>query len=223
MDLSRVKDRDGLKARHRPYWQRLSPGRYLGYRTSAREGSGTWIARVYDEQGRNYRFKSLGDFAGVSSRDQFAAAKKLAEEFADLVESGGHAKVVIETVEQACRSYEELKPEAAGRFKRHIYSDPIANVKLAKLRKHHLAEWRRRLEGKPALISRRKEGEEKVRPRAASSVNRDMAILRAALNKVLPHGTPGRDSAWQEALKANKNTDGRRTLDQPRIFATRHD
>jgi integrase len=85
-------------------------------------------------------------------------------------------------------------------------------VKLSKLRRRHVKEWRDRLEAQPALVSRRKEGEAIHRKRAASTVNRDMAILRAALAKVLSPGAPNSEAAWQEALKAAQNANGRRTL-----------
>ncbi|HEX8222919.1 MAG TPA: integrase, partial [Allosphingosinicella sp.] len=39
-----------------------------------------------------------------------------------------------------------------------------------------------------------------------------MAVLRAELNKVMAHGTPGTEAAWQEALRPIKNADRQRTL-----------
>lgn len=216
MDLSTVKQREALKARREPYWQRISPGRYLGYRPSAREGVGTWIARAYDEDKRSYRLKALGDFAELPSRDRFAAAKKEAETFADNVEAGGVVQAKVETVADACRNYlagiNDDNGIADGVFRRHVFADPLAKVKLDKLRRHHLREWRKRLERAPAVISRRKEGERRVKVRAKSTVNRDMAPLRAALNKVLAPGTPGTEAAWQEALKPFKSADKRRLL-----------
>ena len=212
MDLSTVKQREALRARREPYWQRLSPGRYLGYRPSAREGSGTWIARAYDDQQRGYKLKSLGDFAELPAREQFAVAKKEAEAFAETVEAGGVAQVKVETVKDACARYAELNTEAEGRFKRYVYADPLAKVKLAKLRRNHVQAWRERLEARPALVSRRKKGEAVTRPRAPASINRDMAMLRAALNKVLAPGNPGTEAAWQEPLKAIRNADRQRTL-----------
>lgn len=212
LDLSRVKERESLRSRREPHWQRLRPGCFLGYRPSARGGAGTWIARAYDEDRRQYRLKSLGDFGAVPSRDQFALAKKEAEKFAELVETGGAHEEPIETVEEACRRYAKSNAEATGRFKRLVYNDPLAKLRLTKLRRHHLREWRERLESKPALVSRCKKGEQRVRPRAPSSINRDIAVLRAALNKVLAHGTPGTEAAWQEALKPIKNADRQRTL-----------
>lgn len=212
MDLSRVKDREALAARREPYWHRLSPGRFLGYRPSQREGAGTWIARAYDDQHRRYNLKALGDFADLPTRDQFAAAKREAEAFAEIVEAGGLLQTKIETVEQACRQYAKENTEAEGRFERHVYADPIARVKLAKLRRHHLQTWRERLQEKPALVSRSKKGEQKTRIRALATINRDMAVLRAALNKVLAPGAPGTEAAWQEALRAIRNADRQRTL-----------
>lgn len=212
LDLSTVKQREALKARREPYWQRLSPGRYLGYRPSAREGAGTWIARAYDEDRRKYRLKSLGDYADQSSRDRFIAAKKDAEAFAETVEAGGIAPIKVETVEDACKEYVKGNAEAKGRFERNVYNDPLARVKLDKIRKHHVTSWRERLQAKPALVSRRKKGEPVTRPRAPASINRDMATLRAALNKVLAPGAPGTDAAWQEPLRAIRNADRQRTL-----------
>jgi site-specific recombinase XerD len=212
LDLSRVKDREALRSQREPHWQRIRPGCFLGYRPSAREGAGTWIARAYDEGEIRYRLKALGDYGAVPSRDRFAEAKKDAEAFASVVESGGIAEDKVETVEEACRRYAQTKQDAAGRFKRIVYSDPIAKVKLAKLRRHHLREWRERLEKKPAMITRRKKGPQLTRPRAPSSINRDMVVLRAALNRVLAPGAPGTEAAWQEALKAIRNADRQRTL-----------
>lgn len=211
-DLSKVKDRDALLPRREPHWQRIRPGCFIGYRPSVREGAGTWIARAYDEDKRAYRLKALGDFGELPARDRFVAAKKEVEAFFDLVESGGFVEVKVETVEDACRRYAMANPDAEGRFRRHVYSHSIAKLKLAKVRRNHLNDWRQMLAEKPAMVSRRKKGDQITRPRAPASVNRDMAMLRAALNGVLAHGTPGTEAAWQEALKSIRNADRQRTL-----------
>lgn len=212
LDLSRVGARERLKARREPYWQRLRAGCFLGFRPSKRGGKGTWIARVYDSDTSKYRLKALGDFGALAGNEIFAAAKKSAEAVAALVESGGEVRPKIETVGDACREYALSRPDAQQRFRRYVYSDPIGKIELDKLRRRHLREWRERLEAKPALVSRRKKGEQIHRPRAASTVNRDMASLRAALSHVLAQGAPNSEAAWQEALKATPNANGRRTL-----------
>lgn len=212
MDLSKVGERDRLKARREPYWQRLRAGCFLGFRPSKRGGKGTWIARAYDEDAGKYRVKSLGDFGTLPGNEMFAAAKREAEKLAEFVEAGGQVRTKIETVADACREYAKTRPEAAHRFRRYVYDDVIAKVKLDKLRRRHVKEWRDRLEAQPALVSRRKKGEPIHRKRAASTVNRDMAVFRAALAKVLSPGAPNSEAGWQEALKATPNANGRRTL-----------
>ena len=89
VDLSRVKEREALPNQREPHWQRIRPGCFLGYRPSAREGPGNWIARAYDEPERQYRLKALGDYGARPGRERFAAAKKDAEAFAGQIESGG--------------------------------------------------------------------------------------------------------------------------------------
>ncbi|WP_205481556.1 tyrosine-type recombinase/integrase [Sphingomonas arenae] len=205
LDLSRVKEREALPSRREPHWQRVRPGCFLGYRPSSREGAGTWIARAYDEDRRKYRLQSLGDFPGVPAREQFTIAKREAEQFAERVESGGHQRTPIETVEDACKEYAKANGEAASRFRRYVYADPIGKVKLTKLRRHHVQEWRTRLQRTPA---KGKQGE----MLSASSVGRQSAMLRAALAQVLAPGAPGTDAAWQEPLRRSKHDDRQRTL-----------
>ena len=213
LDLSKVSKREELKARREPHWQRLYAGCYLGFRQSKAGGAGTWIARVYDADASKYHVKSLGDFGSLLPNERFVAAKREAEKLAAVVEAGGEVRRKIETVADACREYLKAKPGkiAEGVFRRHVYGDPIAKVKLDKLRRHHVAAWRKRLEEAPAVISRSKQGEARTKPRARSTVNRDMAPFRAALNKVLAHGAPNTEAAWQEALEPFENADGQRT------------
>lgn len=168
--------------------------------------------RAYDEGQRRYQLKALGNFGTLPGRERFADAKKAAEAFAILVESGGQPAERIDTVENACRRYLETHPDVVGRVTCGIFSDPIASVKLTKLRRSHLQAWRQRPQQKPALVTRRKKGPQVTRPRAPLSINRELAILRAALNKVPAPGTPGTDAAWQEALRAIRNADRQHTL-----------
>ena len=212
LDLSKVGAREDLEVQREPHWQRLRAGCFLGYRRSKRCSPGTWIARAYDEDAGKYRLKALGDFGTLPGNERFTAAKREAEKLAELVEAGGEVRAKIETVKDACEEYAKGRPEAAQRFRRYVDSDPIAKVKLEKLRRRHVKEWRERLEALPALVSRRKKGDAIHRERAASTVNRDMAVFRAALAKVLSPGAPNSEAAWQEALKATPNADGRRTL-----------
>jgi len=216
-DLSRIGDREKLKpkAGDEPHWQRLRQGVYLGYRPSRKKAGGTWFARFYDADANRNTRKRLGDYGTLSGHDVFKQAKADAETWAETVETGGERARDMVTVKDACEAYLEQKPGsiAEGVFRRHVYSDPIAKVKLDKLRRHHLKEWRKRLEQAPALVTRTKVAEKKrMKPRSQSTVNRDMVPLRAALGLVLKPGAPNTDAAWQEALRPFKGADKRREL-----------
>ena len=162
-DLSKIGARNLLKPRKgdEPHWQRLRAGTYLGFRPSKRGGRGTWFARAYDVDADKYRRQPLGDYGSLDGNEVFTQAKRDAEAWADRVESGGVRTEKIETVANACRAYLDAKPGsiAEGVFRRHVFSDPIAKVRLDKLRRHHLRDWRKRLEDAPALVTRNKIGE----------------------------------------------------------------
>lgn len=216
-DLSRIGERDKLKSKKgdEPHWQRLRQGCYLGYRPSKKKaGGGTWFARVYDPDTTRNARKRLGDYGTLTGHDVFKQAKTDAEAWAETVESGGERAREIVTVADACEAYLKHKPGsiAEGVFRRHVNSDPIAKVKLDKLRRHHLRAWRKRLEQAPALLTRTKKGEPRTKVRAKSTVNRDMVPLRAALGQVVKPGAPNTDAAWQEALRPFKGADKRRDL-----------
>lgn len=216
-DLSRIGEREKLKpkAGDEPHWQRLRQGVYLGYRPSRKQAGGTWFARCYDAEANRNSRKRLGDYGTLSGHDVFKQAKLDAETWAEMVESGGELARDMVTVKDACEAYLDQKPGsiAEGVFRRHVYDDPIARVKLDKLRRHHLKAWRDRLEKAPALVTRTKEADKKrMKIRSKSTVNRDMVPLRAALSLVLKPGAPNTDAAWQEALRPFKGADKRRDL-----------
>ena len=215
-DLSRIGERENLKpkAGDEPHWHRLRQGVYLGFRPSKRTAGGTWFARFYDADTNRNKRKRLGDYGTLTGHDVFKQAKTDAEAWASTVESGGELARDMVTVKDACIAYLDEKPNsiAEGVFRRHVYDDPIAKVKLDKLRRHHLRSWRKRLEQAPALLTRAKEGGKRWKERAKSTVNRDMVPLRAALGRVLTPGSPNTDAAWQEALKPFKGADKRREL-----------
>ena len=124
VDLSRVKEREALHPRREPYWQRLRPGCLLGYRPSAREGAGGWIARAYDDVKRSYRLQAIGDFGDLPAKDRFAEAKKEAEAYSARLDTG--SALQVNTVADVCRRYAKVNKEAAARFTRYIYRDPIS-------------------------------------------------------------------------------------------------
>ena len=208
-DLSTVKNRDSLKPQREPYWQRLAAGQFLGYRPSAVGKGGNWIARAYDSEKRKQRFHRLGDFGHLPANERFTAASAEARDwFAHLAGGGSHETV---TVRQACERYAATNPDAAKRFERYVYGDPVAKVKLQKLTPRHVQEWRKRLEDLPARVTRSKTGPQVTRTRAGATLNRDMVPFRAALNLALEDGLVLSGRAWQKALEPVE-AHGRRNL-----------
>jgi len=217
MELSTVRNRERLKARREPYWQKLGAGRYLGVRVG--EKGSTWIARFYDPDTHPDRpAKSLGDFWTMPPSDRFGAAKKAAEEWFDHLTGGGSRGLL--TVKQACENYaKEIEggdpakaKEIRRRFEQYVFKDPIARVLIQKLTKRQVEDWRKRLEAMPAKVTRTKKGKTVTKARAKSTVNRDIVPFRAALNMALDQGDVLTSVAWATALKPYEGAGKRRDL-----------
>lgn len=209
MDLGTVRERDRLKPQREPYWHKLATGQYLGYRPSKVGKGGTWIARYYDADAGRQSLRSLGDFGSLAPSERFTAASAEARDWFAHVSGGGVHDPI--TVREACERYAAGSLDAAGRFPRFVYNDPIATVRLHKLTERHVREWRQRLEGLPALVSRGKGGAVVTRKRSPATVNRDMVPFRAALNMALAHGHVLTSRAWRKALEPLEAR-GRRNL-----------
>ncbi|MDE2076318.1 MAG: tyrosine-type recombinase/integrase [Burkholderiales bacterium] len=179
---------------------------------------GTWVARCRIEETGKQAKTSLGNFLDLTPSKRYDAALENAQKWFDHLGMGGSAEV--KTVKQACEAYvqhiKETKDEAKGkdieaRLTRWVYSQPIAKTELAKLNMPTVEAWRKKLAATPVVAN--PYAEEKItRPRSASSINRDMTALRAALNYAREQGNVMTDVAWLKALKpikgASKARDG---------------
>lgn len=208
-DLSTVGKREKLKPQREPYWHKLATGEFLGFRPSSIGKGGTWIARFYDPETRRKPIRSLGDFGHLPDNKRFSAASAAAREWFKHLSHGGSEETI--TVREACERYAKGNPDAAKRFPRYVYSDPIASVKLEKLQERHVKDWRARLEAMPALVTRNKNGNTATRKRSPATVNRDMVAFRAALNMALERREVMTAQAWKKALKP-ADASGRRNL-----------
>ncbi|TLZ46125.1 MAG: hypothetical protein E6K32_02010 [Gammaproteobacteria bacterium] len=99
MDLSRKRDRERLKVRHDPYWQRLGKGAALGFR----RGADTWLARFRGRDGRQ-QFQALGEAL------EYDEAKRRAEEWMGQLGRTAVRSVKRATVREALEAY----PRAGG-------------------------------------------------------------------------------------------------------------
>jgi integrase len=214
--LDTVEARTRLKPRGSPYWQKLSPGCHLGFRKAAGANDGAWTAQAYDSATQKQTRRSLGAFGNLPSHLRFDAAKKAAEAWFEHLGRGGNVDTL--TVREACEEYvtsvrmkgrEATSADIAARFKRRVCAEKIADIDLPKLTRKHVEAWRLNLTATPVVINPHAK-KPKTRGRASSSVNRDMAALRAALNLAHDNGAVTSDMAWRVALRRIENADGRR-------------
>lgn len=217
--ISTVAAREKLKVRREPYWSRILAGCQLGYRKMSASTPGTWIAKYRDSESGHRDKRSFGDFAELTPALRYDVAKRAVEDWFAHLGKGGTAEAV--TVKIACKNYVKHVRETRGdkpaddlemRFKRWIDEDALARIELGKLTKSKIETWRNVLAKTPVVINRDKRTEPVIRPRAASSVNRDISALRAALNYAHDAGQVTTDMAWRVALRPTKNADGRRDI-----------
>lgn len=222
VNLKQVAARAKLVAREskEPYWETLGRGQYLGFRPSTVSSAGTWLARFVDTATGKRPSLSLGTFDQLAPNERYDMAVKEARAWFTKLAAGGSSEVI--TVGEACRRYAEGKPDAEGRFQRHVLNDPIAKIVLDKLQRRHVADWRKRLQSKPAVVGARKDrATSQTRERSPASLNRDMVPLRAALNVARDEGHVLTDLAWRVALKpaeANGRRDVYLDIDQRRAL-----
>lgn len=178
-DLSRKRDRERLKVRREPHWQRLRAGGALGFR----RGADTWIARFRGRDDRQ-QYQSLGEAL------EYDDAKRKAEAWFDQLAGSAVRTVKRDTIKAALQSYlDDLREhgradaakEAERRFKKTVYSDPLADTSLEHATKDDFREWR----------ERQKPG------RKPRTLNRHVRSVVAALNYAVHEaGHVGNPTAW---------------------------
>lgn len=213
--IDTVSARRDLKARHAPYWQKVRLECHLGFRKTTPQSVGTWIARFRDSDGK-YQLHSLGTLETVTGADRYVEAIKRAGAWFDHRGGGGSKESL--TVAEACSRYvqkardegrETAAKDLEGRFRRWVYSDKkLSNTPVIKLTPGMLNDWRNMLVKTPVMLQDKTK--KATQPRAASSINREMAVLKAALNLALEDGHATSDAAWKVKLRPIKDASQRR-------------
>ncbi len=214
--IDTVTAREKLKPNANPYWHRIAKGAHLGYRKLTAASAGSWYIRTTDENTGAYVRRSLGDLSDLPNHQRFDAALKAAQDSLTHLNNGGNNEAI--TVGQACdrlvnwyrnANREKAAVDAEGRFKRWVHSNKrFADTPLLKLTSGMLEDWRTKLAKTPAMHQNKSVVSEK--PRAASSLNREMAVLKTALNLALEDGYATSNHAWSSKLKPIKDATGRR-------------
>lgn len=213
--IDTVTARDSLKPRHAPYFQKIKAECHVGFRKTTLASFGTWLARFRDERGV-YQLKSLGSLEDTPGYKRFdEAVKQAAPTFAHR-QAGGSAESY--TVGEVCQHYadkqrangkESMAKELEGRFKRWMTPDAkLSATPIDKLKSAQVKAWRTKLTNSPATLQdKTKTG---IKPKSKSSINREMAVLKAALNSAVESRYVTSDFAWKYELRTIKNATGRR-------------
>ena len=214
--INTVSARDKLKIRREPYWHRVAKGCYLGYRKMTSGPGGTWIARMLDEATGKQSYNALSDFLELPDHERFDAASKAAGGWFKHRNEGGSATII--TVGEACMRYVEKQrnegKEAGAkdlemRFSRWMHPDKkLSTTPITKLTQGQVNDWRVKLAKAPALLQDKTQTS--TRKKSDSSINREMAVFKAALNLAVRDGYATSDAAWKYKLTSIKNATGRR-------------
>lgn len=189
-DLTRKRERERLKPRREPYWQRLSAGAALGFR----RGPDTWVAKFRARDG-NRHLKALGEAL------EFDDAKRRAESWLEQMSGGAVRAPKRATVGAALDAYvadlnrhgrPDAGREALWRFKAVVRKDPFAALELEGLTRDDFLEWRDRVR----------------KGRQARTVNRYTRAVVAALNRALELGHVGNPAAWRVQAIADDGEEG---------------
>lgn len=218
--------RDGLTARHQPYWHRLEAGAHVGYR-AVRQGEGTWCAKWRDPETGKRHQKSLGTIVERDGgKKAFTIARKQAQDWFAEIERGVVPHAL--TVREVCARYVEAircndrrvtrrpLPDTEPKAKRtetdfrRLIDNKLGRIELGKLKESDLQAWRNRMSKMPPRLGR---GERvKETPRSPATVNRDLVALRAALNFAVKDNLISSGREWRDALAPNADADRRRDL-----------
>ena len=216
--IDTVEARSRLKVRSAPYWQRLTAGRHIGFRRMTTTTDGTWLCQFYDPEDRKQARRSLGDFAHLTPSQRYDAAKSEAELWFKHLDHGGKLSEAI-TVRTACENYvEHLRSLGKGktaddvkrRFAQYVNDKPLRQVELQRLKPRDIDVWRKSLAA--TMATPQDKSKAPTRPRSASTLNRDMTPLRAALNLALADGHVTTDAAWKAKMRPLKDADRRRDV-----------
>lgn len=214
--INTVSARDKLKIRREPHWHRVAKGCYLGYRKTTTGPGGTWIARFLDDSTGKQNYHALSDFSELPDHLCFDAAYKAADAWFKHRNQGG--STISITVREVCQRYADKQrnegKEAGAkdselRFIRWLHPDKkLSDTPITKLTQGQINDWRIKLTRSPALL----QDKTKVssRQKSDSSVNREMAVFKAALNLAVRDGYTTSDAAWKYKLISIKNATGRR-------------
>jgi integrase len=213
-----------LAVRQEPYWALLSEGFHLGYYRG--KSVTKWVARNRPP-GRSggYNKTTLGEADDTADADgvrvlNYRQAQDRAREWLRTVEGGVAVKASF-TVGDALDEYLNAftKKDLANTKRRveQFIRPALGDVKLSRLTAAQVRAFHNERATTPARLRSRKGTEQKHRPldtaearrKRQSTANRDLTVLKAALNLAFANGRIASDLAWK-SVKPFKDVDGTR-------------
>jgi integrase len=203
IDISKATHRRKLRPRSEPYWRKLAAGKALGVRIG-RHGE-SWVARLTVDGKKTYQ--------ALTEANDYDEAERVARTWFDQQVAG---IVHGATVEDAARRYVDAVKTAKGEdtratkdaaaiMRRHCYGTAFGAIKLADLRQADVESWRDSL---LATVSK-------------ATANRQLAQIKAMLNKAHGSGLIESDRAWTRLGKfpgADKARQTYLSVEQRRAF-----
>lgn len=216
--------REALPRRSEPYWVLLSEGFHLGYYRG--KSVTKWVAR-HRPPGRagGYSKTTLGEADDKSDANgstvlDYRQAQDKAREWLRTVE-GGLSVTANYTVGNVLDDYLKQfggKDLANTRRRVEQFIRPaLGAVRLSRLTAAHVRDFQNERATTAARLRTRKGNEQKFRPlddadakrKRRATANRDLTVLKAALNLAYANGRTGTDQAWR-SVKPFKGVDAPR-------------
>lgn len=206
--------RSRLPMRAEPYWRGISEGSHLGYYRGSRGGK--WVARFRQTGGSKGYFKtSLGEADDCLDADgvrilSYKQAQEAARQWFDRRAPGG-GKTQPYTVGDALDEYLAQftgKSVASTRHRVEVIIRPeLGDLRVDQLTMEKIGNWHRARAASPKRLrtspfadapNLRELTDDEARRRRKSTANRDLTVLKAALNKAHLNGRVASDEAWRK-------------------------
>lgn len=211
-----------LPFRSEPYWRQISEGCHLGYYRGVRGGK--WVAR-FRPAGRSggYDKRTLGEADEFSEADavrvidyrqaQDAARAWFAEHGNAGRKTGPYT--VSDCLDDYLKGFGGKSLSSTRARVEALIRPALGHIAMADLTKRHVEDWHRSRAAAPAMLRTGKLATERnvrladtdeARRRRKSTANRDLAVLKAALNVAYDNEKVRSDEAWRR-VKPFKDVD----------------
>ena len=210
--------RERLSARAEPYWRAIGEGAHIGYYLGAR--GGRWVAR-FRESGAagGYSKTTLGEADDVLDADgerilSFSHAQEKARAWFELMardgkRPAGRPYTVGDALDDYMENFAGKSITATKSRVEAIIRPALGAIVVDNLTSRQIADWLKERAKSPAKLRTGKFAEtanvrelidEDAERRRRSTANRDLTVLKAALNRAFREGTVRTDEAWRKVL-----------------------